>query len=68
LTAFSALSPFSMTERADLSLISGGSITGFNQAMESGVPEPSQWILLTTGFALMGVLGFRKRRNARLAF
>jgi hypothetical protein len=68
ITAFNALSPFSMTERADLSLISGGSITGFNQAMESGVPEPSQWAMLLTGFALMGALGFRKARKARLAF
>ena len=30
-----------MTEGAALALRSGGSVTGFNQAMETGVPEPS---------------------------
>lgn len=63
LTAFAALSPFSLTESASLALVSGGSITGFNQAVETGVPEPSQWAMLITGFALMGALGLRKRRN-----
>jgi hypothetical protein len=67
LQPFSASGPFSMTESASLNLISGGSITGFNQAMESGVPEPSQWALLLTGFGLMAALGVRKRVS-RLTF
>lgn len=65
-TAFSATGPFSMTERADLSLITGGSITGFNQAMETGVPEPKTWAMLLLGFGLMAFVGARKRTQ-RLA-
>ena len=45
-TAFSAGDPFSMTEGAALALRGGGSVTGFNQAMETGVPEPSTWAML----------------------
>ena len=44
--AFLANSPFSMTEEASLRLIAGGSITGFNQSMTSGVPEPNTWAML----------------------
>ena len=66
LAAFLANSPFSMTEGASLSLIGGGSITGFNQSMTSGVPEPSTWAMFGIGFALMGFMGF-KRRTARFA-
>jgi hypothetical protein len=65
ITAFDALSPFSMTETASLALRGGASITGFNQAMESGVPEPSTWAMLIAGFGLIGLVGFRKR--AKLA-
>jgi hypothetical protein len=68
LAAFTALSPFSMTEAASLNLTTGGSITGFNQSMESGVPEPKTWAMLVLGFGLMGLYGARKRRTARLAF
>jgi hypothetical protein len=65
--AFDALGPFSMTEGASLALRSGGSITGFNQAMESGVPEPSTWAMLALGFGLLSVVGMRKARSPRLA-
>jgi hypothetical protein len=58
---FDALSPFSMTEGATLALKGGGSITGFNQSMTSGVPEASTWAMLVAGFALIGMVGFRKR-------
>lgn len=61
LAAFVNGTPFSMTEGASLHLISGGSITGFQQAMTTGVPEPSQWAMLLTGFGLMGLFGYRKR-------
>jgi hypothetical protein len=67
IAAFSALGPFSMTESASLALTTGGSITGFNQAMETGVPEPKTWAMLGVGFALMAALGFRRRRSARFA-
>ncbi len=59
--------PFSMTEGASLNLIGGGSITGFNQSMTSGVPEPKTWAMLIAGFGLMGLMGWRKSRKARLS-
>ena len=63
LQAFVANSPFSMTEGARLNLIGGGSITGFNQAMVSGIPEPRTWAMLVIGFGLMAVAGFKRRRD-----
>ena len=65
--AFLANSPFSMTEQASLRLIGGGSITGFSQAMTTGVPEPSQWVMLLSGFGLLAVLGVKRSRKNRLA-
>jgi hypothetical protein len=64
---FNASGPFSMTEGASLNLIGGGSITGFNQSMTSGVPEPSQWAMLLAGFAFLSFVGFHKQRKERLA-
>ena len=67
-TAFNATDPFSMTEGADLNLITGASITGFNQSMQSGViPEPRTWAMLIIGFGLMGLFGARRRVRDRLA-
>jgi hypothetical protein len=67
--AFITSSPFSMTESANLNLIAGGSITGFDQSMTTGaIPEPSTWAMLVAGFGLMAFGAFRKRRSARLAF
>jgi hypothetical protein len=66
IAAFSANSPFSMTEGASLALVGGGSITGFNQAMESGVPEPRTWALLLLGFGFLGFAGYRRRRMNRV--
>ena len=67
IAAFIANSPFSMEEQASLSLIAGGSITGFNQSMTSGVPEPSTWAMLGVGFAVMAFMGFKRRKGERLA-
>ena len=67
ITAFDANSPFSMSESASLTLRADGSITGFNQSMESAaVPEPSTWVMLGIGFAALGFAGYRRRD--RLAF
>ena len=62
ITPFDVSGPYSMTEGASLVLRSGGSITGFNQAMEStAVPEPSTWAMLGIGFAALGWVAFRRR-------
>ncbi|HEV8503736.1 MAG TPA: PEP-CTERM sorting domain-containing protein [Casimicrobiaceae bacterium] len=65
--AFVSGSPFSMTEGASLALRGGGSITGFNQSMTTGVPEPKTWAMLGVGFALMAFMGLRRSRKDRLA-
>jgi hypothetical protein len=65
-TAFSELSPFSMTEGASLNLIAGGSVTGFDQNMQSGVPEASTWVMALLGFAALVGLGARRRSKAAL--
>ena len=67
LSPFDALAPFSMTEGAALALRSGGSVTGFNQSMQSGVPEPSTWAMLILGFAGLAWTGLRRRKSARYA-
>jgi hypothetical protein len=65
-TAFISGLPFSMTEDASLSLLAGGSITGFNQSMtSSAVPEPSTWAMLIAGFAALGFSGFWRNRISR---
>jgi hypothetical protein len=67
LSPFNAAGPFSMTESATLSLRAGGSITGFNESMQSSVvPEPRTWAMLVLGFGLMGLMGARKVRKDRL--
>ncbi len=58
---FAAGGLFSMTETANLALRPGGSITGFNESMQSqAIPEPSTWVMLGLGFAALGFAG-RKR-------
>jgi hypothetical protein len=60
---FSAGGLFSMTETANLALRGGGSITGFNESMQSAaIPEPSTWVMLGLGFAFLGFAG-RKRMS-----
>jgi hypothetical protein len=69
LSPFSSLGSFSMTEGASLNLIGGGSITGYNQAMQTGaIPEPSTWAMMIAGFGLVGLLGLRRRRKPVAAF
>ena len=63
-TAFDASAPFSMTEGAALALRADGSVTGFNQAMQTGVPEPSTWAMLVIGFIGLA-WGSLTRRRAR---
>jgi hypothetical protein len=65
-SAFFANSLFSMAEAASLTMVGGSNITGFNEAMETGVPEPKTWAMLGMGFAMMAFLGY-KRRKDRLA-
>jgi PEP-CTERM motif len=64
---FSADGPFSMTETARLTMVGGSNITGFNQAMETSVPEPSTWALLGLGFGGLALAGFKRSRKERLA-
>ena len=67
-SVFSALAPFSMTEGGSLSLIAGGSVTGFNEEMRTGVvPEPSTWAMMLIGFGLLGVVGWKRRNHQALA-
>ena len=45
-----------------------GSITGFNQSMEStAIPEPSTWAMLALGFGGLTFLGAKRTRKDRLA-
>ena len=70
ITPFNALGPYSMTEGASLSLRGLGSITGFNQSMEStAVPEPSTWAMLIIGFGFMAYgLSPTRRKRVRSLF
>jgi hypothetical protein len=68
ITAFDADAPFSMTESASLVLRANGSITGFNQSMESAaVPEASTWAMLLVGFAGLGWGAWTRKRVRTLA-
>ena len=66
IAAFDASGPFSMTEGAALVLRADGSVTGFSQSMQSGVPEPSTWAMMLLGFAGLAWAGMR-RKSARFA-
>ena len=60
-------SPFSMEEQAHLNLIAGGSITGFNQSMTSGIPEPKTWVMLAIGFGFMAWGAITRKKARELA-
>ena len=60
---------FSMTETANLALRPGGSITGFNESMQTtAIPEPSTWVMVGLGFGAMawGAMTRRKIRSLAL--
>jgi hypothetical protein len=63
LAAFVNGSSFSMTEGASLAMRGSSSITGFNQSMTSGVPEPSTWAMMALGFIALGWAAFRRGKN-----
>ena len=73
--SFIANNPFSMTESAELDLLAGGSITGFNQSMTSSIggigsaiPESKTWAMMAIGFAFLGFAGLRRKsRLSRFA-
>ena len=70
ITAFAADAPFSMSEQASLVLRADGSITGFNQSMESvpgAIPEPSTWAMMALGFGGLAFFGVKRARKDRLA-
>lgn len=65
---FLASGAFSMAEGAALTLGPGASVTGFNEAMQSGIPEPKTWAMLVLGFGIMSLMaGFKRKREARFA-
>jgi hypothetical protein len=67
LSPFAAGSPFSMTESANLALLAGGSITGFDQSMtSSAIPEPRTWAMLLLGFGMLAFFGVRRKRDRLL--
>ena len=64
ITAFAADAPFSMSESASLVLRADGSITGFNQSMESvPVPEPGTWAMIGIGFGLLALVGAHRKTS-----
>ena len=64
---FSAAGPYSMTEGAALVLRAAGSVTGFNQSMQSSaIPEPATWAMLGLGFGGLALAGWSRSRKQRL--
>jgi hypothetical protein len=66
-TPFFASGPFSMTEGAALNLVTGASVTGFQESMQSGVPEASTWTMIGIGFAALGWAATRRGKEPRHA-
>ena len=70
ISPFNTIGLYSMTETADLVLRSAGTITGFNQSMESvsgAIPEPSTWAMMALGFGGLALFGVKRARKDRLA-
>ena len=68
LSPFAAGGLFSMTETANLALRAGGSVTGFNESMQTAaIPESSTWAMLALGFGGLAFLGAKRARKDRLA-
>jgi hypothetical protein len=61
-------SPYGLAESLTLTLQPGASIFVQGVSMEaSAVPEPKTWAMLLSGFALMGVMGWKRSRKDRLS-
>jgi PEP-CTERM motif len=60
---------YGMAEGLTLTLKPGASvgIQGVSIEAVKGIPEPSTWVMMGGGFALLGLLGLRKRRQPRFA-
>ena len=69
MAAFNAAGPFCMTLDYTITLPAGGQIVGVQRVSmdASAVPEPSTWVMMGGGFALLGLLGLRKRLVPRFA-
>jgi hypothetical protein len=68
ITPFDALGDYSMTEGASIAIRGLGSVTGFNQSMEStAVPEPSTWAMVLVGFAGLGWGAWSRKRVRALS-
>jgi hypothetical protein len=66
---FSVTGPYGMAESLQLTLQPGAFVGVQSISMDASVvPEPSTWAMLGAGFALIGLLGLRKRnRTPRFA-
>ena len=66
---FGSGSPYAFAEHMTLTLAPGASVFVQGVSMEAvnGVPEPSTWVMMGGGFALLAALGLRKRRLPRFA-
>jgi hypothetical protein len=68
LASFMSSNPFSMSLDYSLTLPAGGSIVGLESAeVSSAIPEPSTWVLMGSGFAMMGLLAMTRRKTPRYA-
>ena len=66
---FAVLGNYGMAEQLTLTLAPGAEvgIQGISMVATSGVPEPSTWVMMGGGFALLAALGLRRRKTARFA-
>jgi hypothetical protein len=67
--SFLANSPYGMAESLQLTLQPGAFVGVQSISMDAtnAVPEPSTWVMMGGGFALLAALGLRKRRTPRFA-
>ena len=61
--------PYGMAERLDITLQPGATVFVQGVSMDaSAVPEPQTWALMATGFGLMGLMAYKRRKTGnRLA-
>ena len=60
--------PYGLAESLTLTLQPGAGVFVQGMSMSaSAVPEPKTWAMMGIGFALMGLVGFKRSRKARLA-